>query len=374
MVTGTRAEYGILRTVLRAIEAHPKLRLKLLVTGMHLLRRFGYTVRDIRRDGWTIEATVRMQSDRDDACEQAVSLGRGVSGLARAIERVEARLVLVVGDRMEAFAAASAGVMCRRLVGHIHGGDVATGDVDDSLRHAITKLAHVHFPATKEAARRIKRLGEDAWRIHWVGAPGLDEVREMLDRGEDEGFDPLAYASQKDYALVARHPCSRSVSREKQLTVQTLRAVREEGLGAVVLYPNTDPGYTGVIAAIREAQGDGEVRAYRSLPREVYLELLRRARVLVGNSSSGIIESAFLGTPSVNVGRRQEGRLRAARCVLEAGESRTAIRRAVRRALGLRPRAGAWTAYGDGHAGRRIAEVLASVKLDERVGYKRITY
>jgi len=375
VVTGTRAEYGILGTVLRAIDAHPKLRLRLVVTGMHLLRRFGYTVREILADGWTIDARVRMQSDADDPDHQAVSLGKGTTGLARAFHKLDPKFVVVLGDRIEAFAAASAAAVSRRLVAHIHGGDVATGDIDDTLRHAITKLAHVHFPATREGAERIKKLGEDPGRVHFVGAPGLDEVRELLQARKRDSFNPLEYAPQPAYAVVARHPGSRSAAREKALTEVTLRAVRAEGLGAVVLYPNTDPGYEGIIQAITKAAArDPGVRVFPSLPREAYLHLVRRARVLVGNSSSGLIESAFLGTPSVNVGPRQEGRLRAASCVLDAADNQAAVRQAIRRAGRLRPRTGAWTAYGDGRAGRRIAQKLAAIRLDRRLTHKKITY
>ncbi|UCG32625.1 MAG: UDP-N-acetylglucosamine 2-epimerase (hydrolyzing) [Phycisphaerales bacterium] len=372
VVTGTRAEYGILRTTLRAIDAHPRLRLRLIATGMHLLRRFGYTVRQIRRDGWTVDAAVRMQGEQDDPDHQAIGLGRGISGLARAFAKLDPHIVVVLGDRIEAFAAASAAAISRRLVAHIHGGDVATGDVDDSLRHAVTKLAHIHFPASQRAAERIRRLGEDPYRIHMVGAPGLDEVREILE-SEGDTFDPLKYAARAEYALVAQHPCTRNAVRERRITTAILRAVRGWGLSAVVLYPNSDPGHTGILQAIQGAEHRSDVRAYASLPREVYLRLLHHAKVLVGNSSSGIIESAFLGTPSVNIGPRQEGRERASRCVLDAGESTADIDRALRRALRLRPRAGSWTVYGDGRAGPRIAEVLAGIGLDRRLSYKRIS-
>jgi UDP-N-acetylglucosamine 2-epimerase (non-hydrolysing)/GDP/UDP-N,N'-diacetylbacillosamine 2-epimerase (hydrolysing) len=340
---------------------------------MHLLRRFGYTVRQIRRDGWTIDATVRMQGEQDDADHQAVGLGRGISGLARAFAKLDPDFVVVLGDRIEAFGAASAAAISRRLVAHIHGGDVATGDVDDSLRHAVTKLAHLHFPASKRAAKRIRRLGEDRYRIHMVGAPGLDEVRDILEAGED-AFDPLEFAAHPEYALVAQHPCTRSAAREKRIVTAILRAVRARGLSAVALYPNSDPGHTGILEAIQRAARRSDVRAYPSLPREVYLRLLQHAKVLVGNSSSGIVESAFLGTPSVNIGPRQEGRERAARCVLDAADNAADIERALGKALHLRPRVGGWTVYGDGRAGSRIAEVLADVSLDHRLSYKKITF
>ena len=373
VVTGTRAEYGILRTVMRAIDAHPRLRLQLLVTGMHLLPKFGRTIREIRRDGWNIDATVRMHSAEDSPLEQALGLGRGIAGLSRALDRLGSEVVLVLGDRVEAFAGAAAAVTSRRVLAHVHGGDVATGDIDDSLRHSITKLAHVHFPATPDAAARIRRLGEPGWRIHQVGAPGLDELRELLSQ-EAPGFNVLQYAPAADFALVARHPCGRSAAAEQRLAAQTLRAVAEEGLAAVVCYPNSAPGFGGIVRAIESAARRANVRAYRSLPRTVYLQLLRAAKMLVGNSSSGIIESAFLGTPSVNVGDRQAGRLPAAPCVLNAPDNRAAIRRAIRRARSLRPRPGARTAYGNGTAGARIACCLARLPLDRRLRSKKISH
>lgn len=374
VVTGTRAEYGILRTVIAAIQAHPRLRLRLVVTGMHLLRKFGNTVNEIRRDGWKIDARVPMQSEADHPAEQAAGMGRGIAGLARVFKRLEPTFVVVLGDRIEAFAAAAATVMSRRLLAHIHGGDVAAGDIDDTLRHAISKLAHVHLPATRDAAERIRRLGEDRWRIHQTGAPGLDELRELLDRTETKSLNLLDYAANEDFAIVVRHPCSRSAPTERQQMENLLGAVRAEGLASVVLYPNSDPGNSGIIRAIQRARHHPSVRVYPSLPRPVYLSLLRRARILVGNSSSGIIEAAFLGTPAVNVGQRQAGRLRASRCILDASENVASIRRAIRAARRMRPRPGARTAYGDGRAGKRIAKVLATVKLTERLAFKRITY
>ncbi len=163
--------------MLRAVAKQPRLDLQLIVTGMHLLRKFGHTIDEIRADGWHIDATVRMQTGTDAAGGEAEATGRGIAGIARAIERLHTDVVLVLGDRIEAFAGASAGAISRRLVAHVHGGDRALGDVDDALRHAITKLSHVHFVATREAEQRVRRLGEEPRRIHRVGAAGLDEIR-----------------------------------------------------------------------------------------------------------------------------------------------------------------------------------------------------
>ncbi|RMF75966.1 MAG: UDP-N-acetylglucosamine 2-epimerase (hydrolyzing), partial [Planctomycetota bacterium] len=180
VVTGTRAEYGLLRSVIAAIDAHPRLELQLVACGMHLLEPFGRTIDDIIADGWPIARAIRMQAGDDSFGDQAFGLARGVVGLAKLFEKSPPAIVVVLGDRIEAMAGALAGVTTGRLVAHIHGGDVAPGDFDESLRHAITKLANIHLAATKAAARRIARMGEPPESIHVVGAPGLDRIREIL--------------------------------------------------------------------------------------------------------------------------------------------------------------------------------------------------
>ena len=370
VVTGTRAEYGLLASPMRAIVAHPMLELQLVVCGMHLLRKFGHTVDDIARDGWRIDARVRMQSGSDDPCDQAAGLARGVAGIAGFLERAGSDVVLVLGDRIEAFAGAVAGYTTGRVVAHIHGGDVSPGDLDEGLRHGITKLAHIHLAASRDAARRIIRLGERPEHVHVVGAPGLDRIFElaaMRARRRD----------RSNVALVVQHPCGRSADRERRTMTAILRTVRDAGLTAVVLYPNSDRGHTGIIDAIQRAgrQFPAEsLRVERSLPRDEYLTLMAASRVLVGNSSSGIIEAGAVGLPVVNIGPRQEGRLRGGPNVIDCAESPDAIARALRHALRLRPRMADRGPYGRGGSGRRIAAVLAETELSEALHRKRIAY
>ena len=192
-VTGTRAEYGLMRSTLAAIRDHPQLRLRIIATGMHLSRQHGRTIDAIRNDGWTVDATVPWPSG-----DLAIQTGRATASIAAAVERLKPDIVLVVGDRVEAFAAATAGHLSGRIVAHVHGGDRALGQVDDALRHAITKLAHVHFPATAASAERLLKLGEDRWRIHRVGSPGID--------GIVESAGPLTLEPGGMYALVVLHP------------------------------------------------------------------------------------------------------------------------------------------------------------------------
>ncbi|MEP0848448.1 MAG: UDP-N-acetylglucosamine 2-epimerase (hydrolyzing) [Phycisphaerae bacterium] len=380
VVTGTRAEYGLLCGVMRAIEAHPRLELQVVAAGMHLLPRFGATVREIERDGWRIAARVPMQRGDDSPQDQALGIARGVAGVTRFLVQGGAEIVVVLGDRIEAFAAAAAAVTCGRVLAHIHGGDVAPGDFDDSLRHAISKLAHLHFAATPAAARRLRRMGEAPWRIHTVGAPGLDRLRELLAerparrRGENE---------EPPFALVVQHPCGRPQRVEQRVAEVILGAARDAGLRRVIIYPNSDRGCAGVVRAIEahaRRSPTGEVELRRSLPRNEFLRRLIRARVLIGNSSAGIIEAPFAGTPSIDVGQRQAGRERGGPSVIRCEESPGAIRAALRRVLRRAPRGcggprrGACSVYGNTPACDRIARVLATIEINPRLLRKRIAY
>ena len=412
VVTGTRAEYGLLKSTMQAIAADPRLHLQLVVTGMHLLPKFGHTVDDIVRDGWQIAARVPMQRGDDAALDQAEGLARGVAGIARFLAAADTHIVVVLGDRIEALAGALAAVTTGRVLAHVHGGDVAQGDFDDSLRHAITKLAHVHFAATHAAARRIIRMGESPARVHVVGAVGLDRLRELrqcachgrachgrvgregeappachgrVGREEDalpsqstaDTALPQDTRAARGAALVVYHAWGRPATAERRTTAALLRAVASLGLRRLIVWPNSDRGHTGVLQAIthhRRTSGAAAVRVFRSLPRDDYLPMLMAADVLVGNSSSGIIEAPLAGTPSVNVGPRQAGRQPGGPTVLQVGESYTAIRNGLVAALRKRPPPPGRTIYGDGRAGPRIARILATLPLSAGFARKLITY
>lgn len=370
VITGTRAEYGLLCSTMAAIKEHHRLQLQLVVTGMHFLRKFGRTVDEIIRDGWDVDARVKMQTGADGTLDQALGVSRGVAGIARFLEGADTDIVVVLGDRIEAMAGALAAVTTGRLLAHIHGGDLAPGDFDDSLRHAITKLAHLHLAATPAAARRIIRMGEAPQRVHCVGAPGLDRLRELA----REYRRPKTLTGR---ALVVQHPRGRSAARERRTMSAILRAVAKEGLHRTIIYPNTDRGHSGIIAAIEadcRRPGSEHVTVVRSLDRDDYLQRLIEADVLVGNSSSGIIEAPVAGTPSVNVGPRQHGREVGGRSVIHADESLASIRAALHSVLGRSPGTAGTTVYGRGATGPKIAALLARVSLDERFRRKVNAY
>jgi len=361
VVTGTRADYGLLATAMEAIHDHRDLELQLIVTGMHLLRRFGRTVDDIERDGWRIDARIRMQRGTGADADQADGLARGVAGIAAFLHIRETDIVLVLGDRVEAMAGALAGTTTGRLVAHVHGGDLAPGDMDDAFRHAITKLAHLHLPATRQAARRIERMGEPSDRIAVVGAPGLDRLLKLRQRSGGRSVPG-------DRALIVHHPVGRSDEVEHRIMQGVLEAARRSGLMRTILYPNTDRGCNGVIDAIEQHRRDatnGGVEVHRSLDRDTYLKRLIEADLLLGNSSSGIIEAALAGTRAVNIGPRQVGRQRDRSAVIDAAENATAIRRAIDTARSRGPIRTRRSVYGDGQAGTRIASALAKAPSSE---------
>ncbi len=374
-VSGTRAEFGLMRSTLRAIQSHPKLRLQLVVTGMHLDKKHGRSADAIRRDGWTIDAEVPWGSASNDPDATALATGEAIAGLSRSFTKLKPDIVLVCGDRVEAFAAAAAGHVGQRLVAHVHGGDKAQGQVDDALRHAITKLAHLHLAATKQSAARIKKLGEDVSRVHVVGAPGLDGILdEPLTLAELLGIVPEV--RRQDFALVVLHPDAPSEQLAFDRASMLLRAAATIGYERLVIVaPNNDPGAAGIFRAWDEAAKKSHISLHRDLPRRAFLALLRDAAVLVGNSSAGIIEAASFGTPVMNVGPRQLGRERSGN-VTDVPYSEAAIRKALAK-LWNRGRPKRFTGrnvYGGAGAASRIAAILGRVPLDDRLRRKLITY
>ena len=370
VVTGTRAEYGLLRSTMEAIHRRRDLKLQTVVTGMHLLKKFGRTIDEIVRDGRSIDARIKMQAGDDSPLDQSAGLSRGVAGIARFLQDAETDVVVVLGDRIEAMAGALAAVTTGKLLAHIHGGDIAPGDLDESLRHAITKLAHVHLAATRRARQRIIRMGEAPARAHWVGAPGLDRLRELIDEHH-------RLPTPTGRAIVVHHARGRSAAHEKRTMTSVLRAVEAAGLATIIIYPNTDRGHTGILEAIdayRRRAAPGQVQVVRSLDRDDYLRLLIDADVMVGNSSSGVIEAPTAGTPSVNVGPRQRGRERGGGSVLDTEENFASVRDALRRALLKRPRRGGPSVYGTGRVGPKIAATVAQIPLDAAFRHKLNTY
>jgi GDP/UDP-N,N'-diacetylbacillosamine 2-epimerase (hydrolysing) len=377
VVTGTRAEYGILHPVLKAVEANKGLRLYLIVTGMHLSHDFGYTVSEIERDGFKIEARVPMLADTDTATAMAESVGRGIIGLSQVWSRLSPDFIVVLGDRVEPLAAAFAGVYMNIPVAHIHGGDV-TGGFDEYARHAITKIAHVHFPATARSAARIIKMGEDEWRVHMVGSPALDTILNEPLLSPATTASKLSLDTSKLLLMVAQHPVTTEAGMAPVQMKETLEAVVETGNPAIVFYPNSDAGGRSMIELIKQyVKKFPYIKAIPNLPRREYLSLMKISGVLVGNSSSGIIDAPSFGLPAVNIGIRQEGRERGCN-VIDVLPDRREIVKGIQKALNdknfIKQVKKCENPYGDGKAGVRIAEILAGIEKTPRLLEKKLTY
>jgi UDP-N-acetylglucosamine 2-epimerase (non-hydrolysing)/GDP/UDP-N,N'-diacetylbacillosamine 2-epimerase (hydrolysing) len=364
-----------MRRVLEAIRSHPRLQLQLVVTGMHLHTEHGKSIDEIQRQGWKIDAVVPWKAASSDATELASQTGLAMSRLAQVYDKLRSDIVLVTGDRVEVFAAASAAHLGQRIVAHVHGGDRAAGQVDDALRHAVSKLAHIHFPATAQSAKRLRKLGEDSWRIHQAGSPGIDGITQdaISSRGLYKEFPLLR---RHRFALLVLHPVDASVRTESARAEMILSSLQASGIEHIIaIYPNNDPGAQGIIRCW-EKNHRSITYLLKDTPRSTFLALLRDSAMLVGNSSSGIIEAASFGTPVVDIGPRQAGRERSHN-VRNVPYSEASIRAAIRKIWnsGAPIRWRGRNVYGGNDAVRRICSVLASVDLnDPRLRRKLIAY
>jgi UDP-hydrolysing UDP-N-acetyl-D-glucosamine 2-epimerase len=376
VITGTRSEYGIFKSVLKELQANAEMRLSLIVIGMHLSPEFGYTVDEIEKDGYKIGAKVAVLHDEDTKASMARSIGECLSRTAEALEKIEPDILLALGDRSEMLVGAVAATYMGIPIAHIHGGEVS-GSVDEPVRHAITKLAHLHFAATKESADRIKKMGEEPWRVHVVGAPGLDLILSEEIPKPEKMAAKYELDFSKPVVLVLQHSVVTEADEAAGQIRKTLEAIKDLDLQTVLIYPNADAGGRSMIKSIKEYEKYPFIKTFKSIPHEDYLGLMRLASVMVGNSSSGIIEAPSFALPVVNIGNRQIGRQRAGN-VIDVSHDREEITRAVRKALfdkTFRETVkDCKNPYGDGKAGKRIARILGQVELGKKLLEKRMTY
>jgi len=378
VVVGSRANYSSIKSAMRAIQNHPDLELQVVVGASALLDRYGSVIDLVEADGFRVDARIYMIVEGETPATMAKSTGMGLIELPTIFDRLKPDIVLTVGDRFETMATALAAAYMNIPLAHTMGGEVS-GTIDESIRHAVTKFAHIHFPACPDARDRIIRLGERPEDVYLVGCPRIDLVAEILERdrnglGPDlfkEGVGGVFDLSQP-FLVVSQHPVTTEYGDGERQIHETLMAIRELDMPTIVLWPNADAGAEDIARGMRkfrEHYGDSRVRFFKNLPTEVYIALMRRTACLIGNSSSAIREGAFIGTPAVNIGTRQAGRQRG-RNVIDVGYDREEIIEAVRRQLS-NGRYESDPIYGDGHAGERIANILASCswRLQKRITY-----
>lgn len=370
VVSGSRAEYGLLFWLLKEIQADTALKLQLVVTGAHLSPEFGLTYEQIEADGFSIDAKVEMILSSDSPAGVAKSIGIGVIGFADALGRLEPDIVVVLGDRYEILAAAQAAMVARIPLAHIHGGESTEGAIDEAIRHAVTKMSHLHFTAAESYRQRVIQLGEDPRRVFNFGAVGLDNLTRLkllkgsaLESTLDFPFAP------GPVILCTYHPVTLRDSDTCDPLVELFHALDRLPNGRVVFTKaNADTGGRVINRMIDDyaARNPDRVRAFVNLGQLRYLSLLSEADVVVGNSSSGLIEAPAVQTPTVNIGDRQRGRLKAS-SVIDCGETSTEISAAIAKALSPEFQqvvATAKSLFGTGGASERIAGVIRDTPLD----------
>lgn len=375
-ITGSRAEYGLSKSIFKAINSHKDLKLSLIVTGMHLLPEFGYTIKEIEKDGFKIVGKIKNITTSNTKTAMATSVGKCMVGIVKILEKEKPDILLVLTDLGHTLAGAIAGTYMNIPVAHFSGGDVS-GHVDDIIRHAITKLSHIHFPITKKSEDRILKLGEEKFRIFRAGAPALDVILHTKLIDIKKLSKKFKLNLNKPILLMIQHPVSTELEEVESQAKTTLEALKELKEQTIIIYPNVDPGYKKIIKIIKAYKKYPFIQVYKSLPFIEYLSLMKIANVIIGNSTSGIVEAPSFGFPAINIGTRQEGRERA-KNVIDVGYNKKEIIKAIKKALYdkkfIAKVKKCKTPYGDGKAGVRIAKVLADIKIDSKLLQKKLTY
>lgn len=380
VVIGSRANYSSIKSAMKAISLNRNLQLQIVCMASSVLERFGNVSSLIEKDGFSIDEKCFSIVEGETPTTMAMSTGIGLIELPTIFSRLKPDIVLTVGDRFETMATVLAAAYMNIPIAHTMGGEVS-GSIDESIRHAITKFSHIHFPATKKSAERIKKLGELDSTIHFVGCPRIDLVKNVIDDGNELDEVKLfhlgvgdTFSLKEPFILISQHPVTSEYFSAEEQMKSTLSAIDDLDISALILWPNSDAGSGKISRAIRtwreNRKGKSNVHFFKNLPTEDYIRLMQRTSCLVGNSSSGIREGAFIGVPVVNIGTRQLNRERAQN-VLDVTFDSHAINSAIQEQI-QHGKFESSHLYGEGNAGAKIADIL--VNLGEINTQKIISY
>ncbi len=384
--TGNRAEYGLQYPILKAIKEHPKLEYRLIVSGAHLDNNFGRTLEEIRNDGFTVHEEVKIDMQSDTLFATANAIGSGIISMSQALSKIKPDMLVVYADRFEGFAAVIAGTQMNIPTAHIEGGDITEGGaLDDSVRHAMSKLSHIHFTTNQQASNRVIAMGEEAWRVHTVGFPAIDLIKEGNYATREELKNKYKIEMDKPIILFTQHSVTTEFDRAALQIKPSLDAMTQlaaEGMQVILTYPNNDAGGRAIIDELNKLNVEKNMQIHQSLGRYNYHGILALAStgdvkvVCVGNSSSGIKETPAFNCPAVNIGSRQKGRLRADN-VIDSEYDTIAIKEAIKKCIydqEFRQKCReSENPYGIGDAGIKIADELASLELNNDLIRKRMT-
>lgn len=372
-ISGTRADYGLMRPVLKKLDKNQKIDLELVITGMHLMEEFGMTINEIKKDGFKIHE-IKADFPDDNKFSAVNFIGNFIILLGNAVRTIKPDIILLLGDRAEMLAGAIVGTYLNIPVAHLHGGEISS-TVDEYARHAITKLSNIHLPATEKSAERIKKMGESPKNIFVVGAPGLDNIF------EEDLIEPEELSKKYDlnlaepFIMMVQHPVSLEFEDSADQIIETLEAIVTTGYQTIIIFPNADAGGRKIIKTIKSYEKYTFVKTFKSIPNKDYLSLMNIASVLVGNSSSGIIEAPSLGVPVINIGSRQDGRERGQN-IIDVEYNRREIKIAIDKAINdnefKKLVKESPNPYGDGNASTKIVEILSEIQLDQTLLNKQL--
>jgi UDP-hydrolysing UDP-N-acetyl-D-glucosamine 2-epimerase len=375
VLTVGRSDFGRYMPVLKALRQYPSIKIELLVSGAHLASGFGDTWQEIKDNGFDWDSGLEMTLSSDSPAALGKSLGVGIISLAQNFSRTKPDLLFLLGDRYEMLSGACAALGFNIPIVHLHGGNLTEGAIDDSIRHALTKLSHIHLTSCTEHSRRIMQMGEEDWRVITVGAPILDGIHELASVTENALSKIFSLDFSKDTLLFTFHPTTLDAGGLAWQIDELLAAIADIEIQVVMTYPNADPGHQVIIDKLTTFSKlhPKRVRLQPNLGTQTFLSLMRHCRAIVGNSSAGIVESASFKLPSVNIGLRQNGKLRA-KNVIDVGNSCKEIKGGLNTAISKSFRdnlSDLTNPYGDGKSGPRIAKILAEIELNPCLIRKR---
>ena len=374
-ISGTRADYGLMEEVLFAIKKHPKLEIELIVAGMHLMPEFGKTIDEIKKDDFKIHKIETIY--KEDNKESMVNfIGEFILKLIKKIKYIKPDIILVLGDRAEMLAAAIVGAYLTIPVAHIHGGELSL-TVDGIVRHAITKLSNIHLCATKKSSERIIKMGELKKRVFIVGAPGLDSIHKLKSLPEKDLAKKYDLNLSKPILIVIQHPVTIEIKESASQMEKTMEAVKSFGYQAIVVYPNADAGGREMIKVIEKYRKYPFIKIFKSIPYNDYLSLMKTAKAIIGNSSSGIIEAASLHKPVINIGSRQKNRERGKNVINinhDTKEIKKAIKTAIFSTKFKKKLKRCHNPYWNGGASAKIVKILDHLKINKNLLAKQLNY
>ena len=379
VVTGTRAEYGVLKPLLREIKKSKNLELELMVTGMHLLESFGFTAKQIKKDGFKLSDKIKMYKEKKQGPGYyGEALARGIKNFTKSFLRQRPDFLVVVGDRLEPLAAVLASSPLKIPIIHVHGGGKTdSGHIDENIRHSITRFSHIHLALSEKARKRLIRWGEEPWRIYNVGALNLDSILGERKMKKEILFKKFNLDPKQKLILCIFHSVHLEAEKAKKQAQEVFEAIKEMKIQTIIIYPNNDDGGEDIISEIKKIQKLPFVKTFLSLKHKDYVNFLKNTDLLMGNSSSGIIEAPALKLPVVNIGSRNKGRDHADN-VLFVDLDKKKIIRAVKKAVfdkSFRQKIKKCkNPFGQGRASEKIVKILTKIKKDKKLLQKKITY